>query len=203
MINLHYSQAPYVSGLLYFLLLPLCLSASVFLLHVHTYLSHNILYAFTKSFFLHLWVFCHNAAHWQRAEALVSQRQLSACIAFKQWRVEKNRLRHPVGTMQANGSNKTRQGRLRQTQKAWKVYEKGAGGSRDERRQVSQRSTVPLTSMQLDFCFYQHNWMQSKYVGEKGLFGVDIRNHSLCWQPCMQWQHQSLFLLNQCFHAMF
>lgn len=51
--------------------------------------------------------------------------------------------------------------------------------------------------------FINTNWKQSKYVGEKGLFGVDIKNHPLCWQPCMQWQHQPFFLLNQCFHAMF
>lgn len=104
-------------------------------------------------------------SHWSRltknwspgfTEATVSQ------YSFYTMEGRKNRLKHPVGTVQEKGSNKPRQRRLRQIQKAWRVYEKGVGGSRDEHRQVSRWSAVPLTSMQLDSCFYQHNWKQSK-----------------------------------------
>lgn len=79
-----------------------------------------------------------------------------------------------------NHAGKTRQKGHRRKQKAWEVYEKG---SRDEQRQASQPcSWVPA--------FINTNWKQSKYIGEKGLQGVDIKNHPLHWQPSMQRQHQ-------------
>lgn len=136
-----YSKKPCL--VLYFLLLHLW--DSFFILHVtHTLLS-IFFYSFTKSF-LHLQIFWHNAASWQRTGALVSQRQLSAGIVITQCGVKKF-FRLPVGTTLADSSHKPRQGRHRQTQKAWRVYEKAAGESRDEHRQASIRSTVPLTSM--------------------------------------------------------
>lgn len=149
-----YNSCVILSLVFYFLLLSLCLSQ---LLHEHSHTSPTIfLYSFIKSFFLHLRTFCHNAAGWQRTDALVSLRQLSASAVLTQWRVTKKPSSKASNWNHTGKRLKTRQRRLRQIQRAWRVCEKGAGGSRDEHRQASQQSAALLTPMQLDSRFYQH-----------------------------------------------
>lgn len=170
-------------------------------MHSHTF-PIKMFYSFTKSFFfLHLQIFCHNAASWQRTEALVSQRQLSAHYSFNKMKVRKKTttlLSHPIGNR-----------RMAQIKPDWEDLDRYGKHERCMKRELEDpemsvdRLHSDLYNIHEALSFTNTKWKQSKCVGEKGLLGIDIKYHPLCWQPCMHWQHQSLFLLNQCFHAMF
>lgn len=153
-------------------LLPLSASDNLsFSYHALTNLSHNIflliyqvlLFAPVKLLSQCSWL----TKNWSLGftEATVSQDSFNT-------QKKKTLLRHPIGTTQSNGSNTTRQRCIRQIQKAWRVHEKGAGGSRDEHRQASQQSTTRLTSMQLDSCFYQH----------------ELKAKQICWRERFIWR---------------
>lgn len=177
-----------------------CLTESAFLPHVHSHTSPTIFFLFIYQVLLfapaNLLSQCSRLTkNWRPG---FHRGNCQPVWFLRQWREKKKTLpRHPIGTRQANGSNKIgqrRRRRLRQIQKAWRLYEKGAGGCRDERRQASQQSTAPLTPMQLYSSFYQYQ-LKAKQIRSRESRHLD---HLLYWQPCMLWQHQSLFLLNQC-----
>ena len=183
----------------YFLLLSsLCLSESGFL--AFTYLSHNIFLFIYRVLFApaNLLSQCSRLTkNWSPGftEATVSQYSFNTMGR----KTKKTLLRHPIGTTQAKAGREDLD-RHRKHEVYMKRELEDPEMSIDRPRSNLQCRWHPCSWIP---AFINTNWKQSKYVGEKGLFGIDIKNHPLRWQPCMQWQRQSLFLLSQCFHAMF
>lgn len=134
-----------------------------------TYLSHIFpFYSLTiPSFFCTCDSSVTMQAGWQRTEAAVSQRQLSADMVLTEWRVRKKK---KLSSKASDWNHPSKIAQIKPGRETQTVCEKGAGGSRDERRQASQQSTTPLTSVQLDPCFYRHRLKSKANTSERERF---------------------------------
>lgn len=148
---------------------------------------------------------------------MVSQRQLTTHYSYgKMEMINKQPKKFKLSNWkQANSSDRIRPRRLRQIWKAWNVYEMGARGSTDERRQASQLCMLwqqqSLYLLYLSFFFTVHNELyrmncsKSVKTTENRLFGGLIwtlrnENHSntiLClWKFIWITGKQGLVLIN-------